>query len=223
MLTPQASSDTNRYLFSSKELDARSGLQYFNFRYYDPEVGRWLTPDPLGYADGMNRYSYANNNPVNIIDPYGLCGAAENASTAGMTENQNTLAYQLFGIGTPQFDLNQYAPTASQTIGYGATAIALGGLGTALAVPAVETSALSMVGFAGNVLTFNTLAQQVSGGQLEVAVATGGVAVIAELAGTGASRISPLLKEPVSSTVGSVLDTVVKVIEYKKRISALTQ
>jgi len=72
LLTTQAGNDTNRYLFSTKELDKRSGLYYFGARYYDPEVGRWLTPDPLGMIDGPNIYAYAQNNPINLVDPYGL-------------------------------------------------------------------------------------------------------------------------------------------------------
>jgi len=72
LLAPQASEDTNRYLFSTKEFDARSGLYYFGGRYYDPEIGRWLTPDPLGFVNGPNMYAYVDNNPINEIDPYGL-------------------------------------------------------------------------------------------------------------------------------------------------------
>ncbi len=74
LLSPQAASDTNRYLFSTKEFDPRSGLYYFGARYYDPEVGRWLTPDPMGFVDGMNLYAYVNNSPINLIDPHGYLG-----------------------------------------------------------------------------------------------------------------------------------------------------
>jgi len=78
LLTPQVSGDTNRYLFSSKEFDSRSGLAYFGNRYYDPEIGRWLTPDPSGFSDGLNLYTYVNNNPVNLVDPFGLSGDNSN-------------------------------------------------------------------------------------------------------------------------------------------------
>jgi RHS repeat-associated protein len=71
LLAPQVSGDTNRYLFSSKESDSRSGLEYFGSRYYDSEVGRWLTPDPLGFVDGPNTYLYCLDNPINSVDPYG--------------------------------------------------------------------------------------------------------------------------------------------------------
>ena len=71
LLTPQLSGDSNRYLFSTKEFDSRAVLYFFTGRYYDPEIGRWLTPDPLGFVDGPNEFEYANDNPVNVIDPDG--------------------------------------------------------------------------------------------------------------------------------------------------------
>ena len=42
------------------------------FRYYDPEVGRFITPDPIGIAGGINIYAYCHNDPVNYVDPNGL-------------------------------------------------------------------------------------------------------------------------------------------------------
>ena len=39
---------------------------------YSPEIGRFLQPDPIGYADSMNLYQYCGNNPIKYIDPYGL-------------------------------------------------------------------------------------------------------------------------------------------------------
>lgn len=41
-------------------------------RYYNPVTGRYISRDPLGYADGMNNYLYVKNNPINRIDPLGL-------------------------------------------------------------------------------------------------------------------------------------------------------
>ena len=47
-------------------------MRVHGFRYYDPEIGRYLTRDPIGYGDGLNVYIYVGNNPINGIDPQGL-------------------------------------------------------------------------------------------------------------------------------------------------------
>ena len=72
-ITSQTGSTTNNYRFQTKELHPKSKLVYFGARWYNPAVGRWLTPDPLGIADGPNLYVYLNNSPLNDIDPWGLC------------------------------------------------------------------------------------------------------------------------------------------------------
>jgi RHS repeat-associated protein len=51
--------------------DVETGL-YYNFRrYYDPETARYITADPLGLDGGINRYLYAEGDPVNSFDPTG--------------------------------------------------------------------------------------------------------------------------------------------------------
>jgi RHS repeat-associated protein len=62
----------NPWGFCSKRHDSESALINFGKRYYDPEVGRWTTPDPLGFCDGPNRYVFVHNNPISIQDLYGL-------------------------------------------------------------------------------------------------------------------------------------------------------
>ncbi len=49
-------------------------LVYFGLRFYQPQLGRWLTPDPLYFEDGPNLYAYLKNNPFTHFDPYGLEG-----------------------------------------------------------------------------------------------------------------------------------------------------
>ena len=45
---------------------------YYRARYYDPEIGRLVSEDPLGFKSGVNFYAYVNNNPINFNDPMGL-------------------------------------------------------------------------------------------------------------------------------------------------------
>jgi len=48
-----------------------NGLYFMRARYYDPEVGRFINKDPIGYSGGMNLYGYCLNDPINLIDPLG--------------------------------------------------------------------------------------------------------------------------------------------------------
>jgi RHS repeat-associated protein len=48
-----------------------TGLYYMRARLYDPKLGRFLQPDPIGYGDGLNMYAYVGGDPVNGSDPSG--------------------------------------------------------------------------------------------------------------------------------------------------------
>ncbi|SCA62460.1 Uncharacterized protein SCG7109_AA_00490 [Chlamydiales bacterium SCGC AG-110-M15] len=62
----------NPWRFSSKRTDVETGLVYFGERYYDPEEGRWISADPLGFEAGPNVYAYVFNSPLAFHDQYGL-------------------------------------------------------------------------------------------------------------------------------------------------------
>lgn len=58
--------------FAGQWEDDESGLSYNWHRYYDPDVGRYISPDPLLLRGGHNFYRYCSNNPFFYIDPFGL-------------------------------------------------------------------------------------------------------------------------------------------------------
>jgi RHS repeat-associated protein len=61
----------NTYRFSSKEIDARSGLYYYGYRYFEPNYQRFLNPDPIEEMGGINLYQFNLNSPENYLDPNG--------------------------------------------------------------------------------------------------------------------------------------------------------
>ncbi|MEL7130725.1 MAG: RHS repeat-associated core domain-containing protein, partial [Pseudomonadota bacterium] len=72
---PPASANDNDIGFTGHIRDSDTGLTYMQARYYDPVIGRFLSPDPVGFAEGgvahFNAYAYTANDPVNNIDPDG--------------------------------------------------------------------------------------------------------------------------------------------------------
>jgi RHS repeat-associated protein len=75
MVTP-STEFRNSYAFTGREWDRETGLYYYRARYYDPMEGRFISKDPISFAGGdVNLYGYAQNNPVNWVDPSGLSSA----------------------------------------------------------------------------------------------------------------------------------------------------
>ncbi len=68
----QIGTTSSPWTFSSKRHNPLTGWLSFGRRDYDPETGRWTTPDPLGFADGPNLYAYVSNRPLTHRDPLGL-------------------------------------------------------------------------------------------------------------------------------------------------------
>jgi RHS repeat-associated protein len=62
----------NNLRFPGQYYDQETGLHYNWHRYYDPNIGRYLTSDPIGLRGGINLFIYAFNNPINLIDLFGL-------------------------------------------------------------------------------------------------------------------------------------------------------
>jgi RHS repeat-associated protein len=71
----QTGSYDPKHKFTGKELDASTNLYFYGARYYDHEIGRFITADTFVQApydpQSLNRYAYCRNNPINYVDPSG--------------------------------------------------------------------------------------------------------------------------------------------------------
>jgi len=61
----------NAFQYTGRENDG-SGLFYYRARYYNPELQRFISEDPIRFDGGVNFFAYVGNNPINFIDPKGL-------------------------------------------------------------------------------------------------------------------------------------------------------
>jgi RHS repeat-associated protein len=88
-----------------------NSLYYMRARYYDPEVGRFISEDPMGFDGGsLNLYAYVGNNPVMFIDPSGLCGLT--LSEANRHWREGNGAPLIIDIGTLDLsNVSELAPS----------------------------------------------------------------------------------------------------------------
>jgi len=63
--------DEFAYRFSTKRFDAETGLYDYGYRFYHPELGRWVSRDPIGEGDGANMCVFAKNSPIIAVDYLG--------------------------------------------------------------------------------------------------------------------------------------------------------
>ncbi|AVD88649.1 hypothetical protein C4Q26_16520 [Pseudomonas sp. SWI44] len=74
---------SNPIRFQGQYHDHQTGLHYNRHRYYDPDVGRFVSKDPLSYGGGVNIFLYVAN-PTGMIDPLGLCSSKLNNALGGI-------------------------------------------------------------------------------------------------------------------------------------------
>jgi RHS repeat-associated protein len=76
---------TTRYLFTGREFDAETGLYYYRARYYDANIGRFMSEDPIGFASGdANLFRYVGNSPLQSTDPSGTTGKVIGGLKSGL-------------------------------------------------------------------------------------------------------------------------------------------
>ncbi len=83
--------------FQGQYLDRETGLHYNTFRFYDPDIGRFTTPDPIGLDGGLNTYTYGPN-PIGWVDPWGWSPSAALDRSLGGIVGDNMQAQHLIPV-----------------------------------------------------------------------------------------------------------------------------
>jgi len=120
---------TNSLAYTGREQDNEGGLYYYRARYYDPEVGRFISEDPLGFEAGINFYTYVENAPIHTRDPSGLLsevivfeGVGSGASSQGhVAANINGTIYSWGPNGMTVVTMSEYMDANNFRDGVGLT------------------------------------------------------------------------------------------------------
>ncbi|MDX1746070.1 MAG: RHS repeat-associated core domain-containing protein, partial [Halobacteriales archaeon] len=80
----------NPFRYLGRPWDEVAGLLYLRARYYDPEIGRFISEDPIGLQGGINPYVYASNDPINRTDRSGLTDECPEDEPSGDVDNPDT-------------------------------------------------------------------------------------------------------------------------------------
>ena len=102
---------TNRLTWKGLSYDPDVGLTYMRSRWYDSNIGRFVSEDPLGLQGGINPYVFANDDPINGSDPSGMCdysGSAQELPCINVTAIQD---------GDPGIDLTSEFETLLEELG----------------------------------------------------------------------------------------------------------
>jgi RHS repeat-associated protein len=113
------------YLFTGQQWRSELELYDLRNRFYSPDIGRFLQPDPIGFwGDRSNLYRYCGNNPVTRWDPFGFSSGADQqrrAEEGSDPDYTNTDAGEPWYVGggteddPSNFGLHDYAPGMDQT------------------------------------------------------------------------------------------------------------
>jgi len=97
----------DRFAFAGREWDSDTRLYYNRARYYDSELGRFISADPIGFEGGdFNLYRYTANRPVSATDPLGTVTAVEYAVLSAAADLGDITAYCALAFGVS--DLYHY-------------------------------------------------------------------------------------------------------------------
>lgn len=127
----ESEADYKYHRYSNKERDNLTGLYDYGFRYYAPWLCRWISPDPLGIADGMNAYCMVHNNPVTYRDTAGLMTGAQEfemqeLQVSSTLRRMAPVVYNTTTVPVPQKSIGDRLRSAGRVLTRPLTAIAQG-------------------------------------------------------------------------------------------------
>jgi RHS repeat-associated protein len=136
--------------------DPETGLYHTGARYYDPRLGRFLQPDPIGQKGGLNIYAYVGNSPLVFSDPRGLL-AGELANGAwSLTQSGASAVYGALP--------SRNTITGVGDVALGGVLVGLGGVEGFGAAITSETGIGAVVLGTGSVLTIGAGVQSIDNG-----------------------------------------------------------
>ena len=151
--------------FTGQRLDLSTNLYFYHARYYDPQLGRFIQPDPTiqrpGDPQDLNRYTYARNNPLANVDPTGhgwfkkffghIVSAIIGIATTIATGGNFVLGFQAYNISSAAIGAGQ-ALAAGASVGRVFSAVAVGAaigvVGAGIGIGNIGNLGLRMAAFA---------------------------------------------------------------------------
>jgi RHS repeat-associated protein len=125
-----AATNVGRFQYTGQAWLPELGLYYYKARIYAPSLGRFMQTDPTGYDDGPNWYDYVGGDPVNGVDPSGLCTGSLISNADGSCKGSS-----LNGAGGVNPGLNGAGSSTGEVPGAGrasiASSVAVGASGSA--------------------------------------------------------------------------------------------
>ncbi|MBX7494865.1 hypothetical protein K3172_03215 [Qipengyuania sp. 6B39] len=140
--------------YTGRPLDPDTGLYYYRARWYSPNLGRFLTPDPIDVGDGLQLYTYVENDAVNFVDPTGLSKEGRCGRAPGDVVKEfawGAADSVLFGFGDEVREFVGADPVDTESLGYQVG----NGVGTVAVIATGVGGGIKAAGTAGKGIEFS--------------------------------------------------------------------